>query len=174
MRPDSSVAVPPKITPFSFRADVHLGERVGVQCVVSKGDAPLHVHWLKDDQEIGRGEGIVVRNLDQFTSVLSISALARQHGGNYTCVARNAAARASHSAPLSVNGTAGPRAWGPHVCPAAPRPPPPSDSSSFTFISVSPSSYLISLGLRPNIWQRITSEMVCIYHIWDTVMQFRE
>lgn len=100
-----SVAVPPKITPFSFRLDLHLGERVGVQCVVSKGDAPLNVHWLKDGQELTQGDGLVLRTLDEFTSVLSIGALAREHGGNYTCVARNAAAQAAYSAPLSVNGT---------------------------------------------------------------------
>jgi hypothetical protein len=100
-----SVAVPPKITPFSFRSDLHLDERVGVQCVVSKGDAPLNIHWLKDGQELTQGDGLVLRTLDEFTSVLSIGALAPEHGGNYTCVARNAAARAAYSAPLSVNGT---------------------------------------------------------------------
>lgn len=99
------VAVPPKITPFSFRLDLHLGERVGVQCVVSKGDAPLNIHWLKDGQALTQGDGLMLRTLDEFTSVLSIGALAREHGGNYTCVARNAAAQAAYSAPLSVNGT---------------------------------------------------------------------
>ncbi|XP_023706889.1 Down syndrome cell adhesion molecule-like protein Dscam2 isoform X2 [Cryptotermes secundus] len=98
-----TVMVPPKITPFSFRLDLHLGERVGVQCVVSKGDAPLSIHWLKDGQELTQGDGLVLRTLDEFTSVLSIGALAREHGGNYTCVARNAAAQAAYSAPLSVN-----------------------------------------------------------------------
>jgi hypothetical protein len=100
------VAVPPKITPFSFRSDLHLDERVGVQCVISKGDAPLNIHWLKDGQELRQGDGLVLRTLDEFTSVLSIGALAPEHGGNYTCVARNAAARAAYSAQLSVNGTA--------------------------------------------------------------------
>ncbi|XP_049782628.1 Down syndrome cell adhesion molecule-like protein Dscam2 [Schistocerca cancellata] len=101
-----NVMVPPKITPFSFRSDVHLGERVGVQCVVSKGDAPLQIQWLKDDSEIGHNsaiKGVLVRHLDQFTSVLSIAELDQSHDGNYTCVASNTAARASHSAPLSVN-----------------------------------------------------------------------
>ncbi|XP_066996259.2 cell adhesion molecule Dscam2 [Anabrus simplex] len=100
-----NVTVPPKITPFSFRSDLHLGERVGVQCVVSKGDPPLKMQWLKNGLELGpsESEGIVVRNLDEFTSVLSIGALARSHGGNYTCLARNTAARTAHSATLSVN-----------------------------------------------------------------------
>lgn len=100
-----SFAVPPKITPFSFRLDLHLGERVGIQCVVSKGDAPLNIQWLKDGHELTQRDGLMLRTLDEFTSVLSIGALAPEHGGNYTCVARNAAARAAYSAPLSVNGT---------------------------------------------------------------------
>lgn len=29
-------AVPPKITPFSFAADPHVGERASIQCVVVK------------------------------------------------------------------------------------------------------------------------------------------
>lgn len=100
-----SVPVPPNITPFSFRLDLHLGERVGVQCVVSKGDSPLTIHWLKDGEQLRQGDGLVLRTLDEFTSVLSIGALAPEHGGNYTCVARNTAAQAAYSAPLSVNGT---------------------------------------------------------------------
>lgn len=111
----TAVTVPPKITPFSFRADLHLGERVGVQCVVGKGDPPLEIHWLKDGRLLSSlasestasssSSGVVVRSLDQFTSVLSIGALSRPLGGNYTCVARNPVALAAHSAQLDVNGT---------------------------------------------------------------------
>lgn len=109
--------MPPKITPFSFRADLHVGERVGVQCVVGKGDPPLEIHWLKDGRLLAPAAGVslsalpggedrvVVRSLDQFTSVLSIGALSRPLGGNYTCVARNPVAMATHSAQLDVNGT---------------------------------------------------------------------
>jgi len=101
---ERAVAVPPKITPFSFRSDLHLGERVGVQCVVGKGDPPLEIRWLKDERPLTASDGVLVRALDQFTSVLSIGALARDLGGNYTCVARNPAAAAAHSALLHVNG----------------------------------------------------------------------
>lgn len=98
-------AVPPKITPFSFRSDLLLGERVGVQCVISKGDPPLTIQWLKDGLHLTLSESIVVRELDEFTSILSIGALARHHGGNYTCLASNSVAQSHHSASLSVNGT---------------------------------------------------------------------
>ncbi|KAG8327858.1 hypothetical protein J6590_009661 [Homalodisca vitripennis] len=107
------VMVPPKITPFSFRSDLLLGERVGVQCVISKGDPPLTIQWQKDGLELTvatsgdggpSGGSIIVRDLDDFTSILSIGALARHHGGNYTCLASNSVARAHHTASLSVNG----------------------------------------------------------------------
>lgn len=103
-------SVPPKITPFSFRMDLHLGERVGVQCVISKGDPPLTVVWLKDgtsltEPESGTRSGVVIHSLDQFNSILTIEALARHHGGNYTCIASNAVAQTQYTASLSVNGT---------------------------------------------------------------------
>ncbi|XP_054281240.1 cell adhesion molecule Dscam2-like [Macrosteles quadrilineatus] len=99
------VMVPPKITPFSFRSDLLLGERIGVQCVVSKGDPPLTIQWLKDGVELALSEtsSLLVRELDQFTSILSINDLARHHEGNYTCLASNTVARAHHTATLSVN-----------------------------------------------------------------------
>lgn len=87
--------------------DLHIGERVGLQCVISKGDAPLNIRWLKDNQELasyGSDGGLLLRSFDQFTSVLTIERLARDHGGNYTCIARNAAASAQYTAQLQVNG----------------------------------------------------------------------
>ncbi|XP_065334249.1 cell adhesion molecule Dscam2-like isoform X1 [Cloeon dipterum] len=100
-----NVMVPPKLNPFSFRADLHLGERVGLQCMVSKGDPPLEVSWLKDGRPLVGSDELVIRHLDEFTSSLAIGALAPRHSGNYTCVARNLVAAAAHSAGLSVNGT---------------------------------------------------------------------
>lgn len=48
---------------------------------------------------------MIIRELDEFTSILSIGALARHHGGNYTCLTSNSVARSHHTASLSVNGT---------------------------------------------------------------------
>lgn len=75
--------------------------------MISKGDPPLTIQWLKDGQELTLSEAnsMIVRELDEFTSILSIGALARQHGGNYTCLTSNSVARSHHTASLSVNGT---------------------------------------------------------------------
>ncbi|XP_026677051.1 Down syndrome cell adhesion molecule-like protein Dscam2 [Diaphorina citri] len=43
-----SVTVPPKIAPFEFQPDLHSGDRAGVQCLVTKGDPPLTISWLKN------------------------------------------------------------------------------------------------------------------------------
>ena len=85
-------------------------KRQGVQCVISKGDPPLTVVWLKDGSSLtetdsGTRSGVVIHSLDQFNSILTIEALARHHGGNYTCIANNAVAQTQHMASLSVNGT---------------------------------------------------------------------
>ena len=98
------LAVPPKLNPFSLRADLHLGERVGLQCMVSKGDPPLTISWLKDGLPLAPAPDVTVRSPDEFTSSVAISALAPRHSGNYTCVARNQVASAAHSATLAVNG----------------------------------------------------------------------
>ena len=40
--------MPPKITPFSFPPWVRVRERAGVQCIVSIGDPPFELTWIKD------------------------------------------------------------------------------------------------------------------------------
>lgn len=120
--------VPPKITPFEFARDVNVGDRVSVQCVVGTGDLPLTFTWLKDDTPIvstmsspsqsndeksslyrrnGIGDvdsPVTIRQNDEFTSALSISAITRNQGGTYKCIVENDAAKEMHSALLRVNG----------------------------------------------------------------------
>lgn len=114
--------VPPKITPFEFARDVNVGDRVSVQCVVGTGDLPLTFRWLKDDHPIiassSIGEKTVnqqsagvdsnspvnIRQNDDFTSALSISAITRNQGGLYKCIVQNDAATETYSALLRVNG----------------------------------------------------------------------
>ncbi|XP_047103802.1 Down syndrome cell adhesion molecule-like protein Dscam2 [Schistocerca piceifrons] len=96
-----TVTVPPKIAPFSFQTDLHIGERTGVQCVINKGDPPLTIKWMKDGG--GLASDVGVRELGGHISALSIESLKPDHAGTYTCVASNAAATASHSAQLLVN-----------------------------------------------------------------------
>ncbi|RZF37300.1 hypothetical protein LSTR_LSTR005632 [Laodelphax striatellus] len=97
-----NVIVPPKIAPFSFETDLHLGDRAGIQCFVAKGDTPLNIRWSKDGAT-SLGLGVVVRQLDKFTSSLSIQSLSPEHAGQYSCTASNHAANVSHSSTLLVN-----------------------------------------------------------------------
>lgn len=47
---------------------------------------------------------IMIRQNDEFTSALSISAVARNQGGTYKCIVENDAAKETYSALLRVNG----------------------------------------------------------------------
>lgn len=97
--------VPPKIVPFSFQDEqLTEGMFVRISCVVSRGDLPLYISWLKDGRPLPTDFGINVRNFDEYSSVLSIDYVTSHHNGNYTCLASNAAATANFMAPLLVNG----------------------------------------------------------------------
>lgn len=98
-------AVPPKIVPFSFQ-DEQLSEGmfVRVSCVISRGDLPLNISWLKDFRPLMPEFGLNIRNLDEYSSILSIDYLTTHHNGNYTCLASNTAASATFTAPLLVYG----------------------------------------------------------------------
>uniref|UniRef100_T1IX56 Down syndrome cell adhesion molecule n=1 Tax=Strigamia maritima TaxID=126957 RepID=T1IX56_STRMM len=101
---DVAVLVPPKITPFSFQDELlREGARARLQCVVSEGDLPLAIKWLKDGQPIDFDLGVTIRDLDEFSSILTIAVVTSRHNGNYTCVATNDAASVQHTAELSVN-----------------------------------------------------------------------
>ena len=96
-------AVSPVVEPFSFSSDLVSGRRAGVACVVSAGDLPIKIKWLKDGQPLDNSLGGTVSTAD-FTSFLSFSRVSRVHNGNYTCLAENPAASASYSAPMIVQG----------------------------------------------------------------------
>uniref|UniRef100_T1J582 Down syndrome cell adhesion molecule n=1 Tax=Strigamia maritima TaxID=126957 RepID=T1J582_STRMM len=117
------VMAPPKIIPFSFQDDeLSEGMRAQISCAVRQGEQPISIHWLKNGSPIaasgmgggsdgssGSGggasstSGVVVRNFDEFTSILRIEAVSVKHNGNYTCIASNAAAAVNYTATLRVN-----------------------------------------------------------------------
>jgi hypothetical protein len=104
------------------------GARLSETCTVTEGESPVQIIWYKDGYEInnnfsphhssspigGTGfdgtrqqqssEGIVVREINQFTSLLSISSLKAEHSGEYSCEAKNAAGLARSKAVLRVYG----------------------------------------------------------------------
>lgn len=89
--------------PFSFSSDLVSGRRAGVACVVSAGDLPIKIKWLKDGQPLDNSLGGTVSTAD-FTSFLSFPRVSRVHNGNYTCLAENPAASSSYSTPMIVQG----------------------------------------------------------------------
>lgn len=95
----------PQITPFDFGEDVlNAGDTVSLICTVGKGDLPLKIHWLLNDQVLNSGNNILINRSGKRISLLSIENVQHEHIGNYTCIAENEAGLSSHSAVLNVNG----------------------------------------------------------------------
>lgn len=78
--------------------------RTRTVCGVSQGDLPLRLTWLKDGDNLLPSMGVNISNLDQYTSILSITSLSQVHSGNYTCVASNQADEVKFKAMLQVKG----------------------------------------------------------------------
>ncbi|KAF7384723.1 hypothetical protein HZH68_014335 [Vespula germanica] len=97
------VKVPPKIDPFSFPDNPQEGSRVHVTCVVSEGDSPLKITWLKDGKPLKLKEA-TTHQFGDFDLALRIQRASTAHNGNYTCVASNEAAKTSRTASLKVHG----------------------------------------------------------------------
>lgn len=98
---------PPSIFPFYIERGVELGKRIGIQCLVTKGDAPIKIIWFKDDISLSSLHlpTLTITSVGEFSSSLLIESVAVEHGGRYRCEAHNAAAVATHDIQLSVNGT---------------------------------------------------------------------
>nr|CAD7199658.1 unnamed protein product [Timema douglasi] len=100
-----NVNVVPQILPFSFGEDpANAGDMSVVQCAVVKGDSPIKISWTLDGVEISPGyQGILISQISQRISALSIEAVKARHGGEYTCRASNEAGTTSHSSRFIVN-----------------------------------------------------------------------
>ncbi|XP_031785647.1 Down syndrome cell adhesion molecule-like protein Dscam2 isoform X3 [Nasonia vitripennis] len=104
---DVAVIVPPIIEPFNFQEGLSEGMRTRTVCGVAAGDPPLTISWLKDGQSpfplpSKLASVVNVSQLDPYSSLLSISNLAAEHSGDYTCVAANPAAEVRYTAKLQV------------------------------------------------------------------------
>ena len=73
-------------------------------CVVSEGDSPLRIVWLKDGDPLNKGE-VDTHQSGEFDLALKIHSASPAHNGNYTCVASNDAANTSRTERLQVHGT---------------------------------------------------------------------
>lgn len=77
-----------------------------VVCVVSDGDSPLKITWLKDGRPLNSTE-TTTHQIGNYDLALMIQSATTAHNGNYTCVASNDAAETSRTASLLVHGTQG-------------------------------------------------------------------
>lgn len=96
----------PQVAPFDFGEDTYnAGDTVSLTCTVTKGDMPIEILWLFNESPLNSGSGVILSRSGRKISMLSIDSIEATHRGNYTCVAKNVAGEASHSALLHVNGT---------------------------------------------------------------------
>lgn len=97
------VKVPPMIGPFSFPPVLHEGMRARLQCVVTQGDMPIVITWLKDERRVPADLGPTARQEDDFSSTLTFASINPRHSGRYTCIASNDAGTSNFTAPLVVD-----------------------------------------------------------------------
>ncbi|GBP44660.1 Hemicentin-2 [Eumeta japonica] len=98
------VNVLPQIHPFSFGDEpANAGDAVGVQCMVTKGDAPVDIVWLLNGQPAKGTPGLTVSKIGHKASSLSIDSVTFLHKGVYTCSATNLAGHSNYSSELAVN-----------------------------------------------------------------------
>lgn len=82
-------------------------DMVSASCTVNKGDLPLKITWMRNDNLIFSNDGISISRTNQRISILSIESVRDRHSGNYTCIAENSAGSVNYSTPLWVNGILG-------------------------------------------------------------------
>ncbi|KAG8244654.1 hypothetical protein J6590_017599 [Homalodisca vitripennis] len=99
------VNVLPVIKPISVEGQTFAGEAVQLQCFVPRGDTPLSVWWVfNEDKQASMGASFSTTQLGPRTSLLTISAATAWHSGNYTCHANNRAGETTATVPLTVHG----------------------------------------------------------------------
>lgn len=92
----------PQIDAFQFNPNgVNGGQAVRVMCMISSGDLPIDIYWLKDGQPLLRS---IYHKIDEYTLILSLRQTNIGDSGNYTCVASNKAGEARRSSVLKVKG----------------------------------------------------------------------
>lgn len=92
------------MNPFHFSRELRVGMRTAVFCAVIEGDPPFTFAWLKDGERLQENQQLNVKNLDDFTSSLTITNLGPEHNGNYTCRVTNSAGYDERSDILSMKG----------------------------------------------------------------------
>ncbi|ODN02698.1 Hemicentin-1 [Orchesella cincta] len=98
--------IPPNIVPFAFGSEtIEAGEMAQLQCIVSSGDAPIHITWSfhGKDSSTTKQTGVSTMKIGERSSLLIIDSVNSDLVGTYTCFARNAAGNTTYSTELKVN-----------------------------------------------------------------------
>ena len=98
------ISVAPHITPFEFEGESNTGDGVQLTCYVSKGDVPLEITWTLNGKSLGSQSGVSITPIGERTNILTIASVKATHAGEYTCLVKNMAGSASHTATLYING----------------------------------------------------------------------
>ncbi len=127
----------PRINRFHM-PHVMINARVQISCVVEDGDPPLSIRWFRNGWPFHSASGAPVApapppshmshlthlsslppglrvvEFNAYSSILTVDHVTLAHGGNYSCLAENAAGIAVHAALLQVSGRF-PVSWNPPV-----------------------------------------------------------
>lgn len=100
------VAVKPEVEPFAIIDNtLNEGGSTKILCSVSSGDMPINFMWTKNGRLMNiNKKNIKVQELDEFTSMFSLTRVSLEDAGNYSCIAQNDAGSDSHTAFLKVMG----------------------------------------------------------------------
>ncbi|XP_069681715.1 cell adhesion molecule Dscam1-like isoform X3 [Periplaneta americana] len=105
-------AVAPELQSTFIEQTLQPGPPVSLRCAAS-GNPPPRITWLLDGGELmprGYVLGSFLDSAGDVISHLNISSVRVQHGGLYTCVARNVLGAVQHSATLNIYGPPSARA----------------------------------------------------------------
>lgn len=99
------VIVLPHIVPFSIDEKIRSGDSIQLNCHVSKGDKPLEINWLFNDDELSSELNVATTKLGSSSSVLTIGTISAVNTGKYTCIASNQIGSYNYSTSIYVDGT---------------------------------------------------------------------
>lgn len=80
-------------------------DMVSASCTVNKGDLPMKITWMRNNQSIYSNDGISISRTNQRISILSIESVRHHHAGQYVCIAENSGGSVNYTTSLWVNGT---------------------------------------------------------------------
>ena len=90
--------------PLNFGSEQFLeGDMVQSNCVLRKGDKPLHISWFFNGEPLVNSDDVQIMEVGR-SSILTIDQVRGHHQGNYSCVATNPGGKMAVHSKLVVNG----------------------------------------------------------------------